>query len=90
MSQLAFIVVLQDMSTLLTVLTQVSCLGGKLTRVVAAENRARIVARVPNRVEGHFANRIRNIVGVIELNEIEDDSVAESRAHAHVKVIQLG
>lgn len=77
MNPLAFDVRLQNVSALLSVLTQISCLGGRLTRVVASETRARVDVLVPDRVVRHFANRLRRIVGVISLAELADDASPE-------------
>lgn len=86
MSRRAFFIELQDMSTLLTVLTQVSCLGSQLTRIVAGENVARFEVLVSDRVARHFANRLGNIVGVIDLIEIDSDAIFDKQAFVGLNI----
>ena len=78
MNRLAYLVQFQDSSALMTVLTQISCLGGKLLHVAANEKRAQIAVNVPDQAVRHFALRLRQIIGVIELVELEESIIDEA------------
>lgn len=78
----------QDESVLLAVLTQMSSMGGKFCFVIANGNHARIAVDVPDQASRHFLPRLRQIIGVIELVEVDKGISLEADAQFDTRELQ--